>query len=104
MVSAKNKYNKVFRKYNMKYKNILKEATTINDEQFLKKISATPPQNFEYAVSLTGGHYTLKEVNTNIVIFKTTDENYADECCDQFNSDKDVGKDALLNAIKTLYM
>lgn len=88
----------------MKYKNILKEANIINDEKFLKNIEESPADSFEYEVVESGNYFTLKEKSTGIIIFKTTDEDYADQECDSFNSDPDVGKDALINAIKTLYM
>ena len=88
----------------MKYKNILKEANIINDQKFLKNIEDSPSNSFEYEVIQSGAFFTLKEKSTGIVIFKTEDEDYADQCCDDFNSDPDVGKDALINAIKTLYM
>lgn len=88
----------------MKYKNILQEANRINDQQFLKNIENSDPNSFEFSVIETGSYFTLKEISTNIIIFKTEDEDYADKTCDELNRNKDAGKDALINAIKTLYM
>lgn len=88
----------------MKYDKICLIVETLNDNEYLEKIENIDPANLEFVVKKTGDHLTLQEMTTKIIIFKTTDEAYADETCDNFNHDKDAGKDALINAIKTLYM
>ena len=88
----------------MKYETLSILVEALNDNEYLDKIENTDPMSLDFEVKKSGDHWTLYEKNLDIIIFKTFDENYADETCDNFNHDKDVGKDALINAIKTLYM
>lgn len=87
----------------MKHSDILREAKIINDKEYISGIENTSPDDFFYEVIKTGGYFTLKEKTTGIIIFKTFDEDYADETCDNFNLDKDAGKDALINSLNTNY-
>lgn len=88
----------------MKYSKLLQLIETVTDQQYIEKLENMDPNLLDFYVSKDGNHWTLRERKTNIILFKSYDEDYTDETCDMLNSDKDNGKDAVINAVKTLYM
>lgn len=87
----------------MKHNNILNEAVKLKEREYSETIKNIDPTTLEFYVESNGKYFTLKEKRTGIVIFKTFDEDYADETCDSFNMDKDVGKDALVDTIEKFH-
>lgn len=60
-----------------------------------------PIDSFTYEAIKLGNKFLIIETSTNVIVYETRDESEADELCDQFNHDKDMGKDALVYSLKT---
>ena len=88
----------------MKYDIILTEMKKLLentiDGKFLGKVKKTDPNNFNYIVEFKNDVFSIMEQNIKISIYTTENEVEADELCDEFNHDKDQGKDALIHAIQ----
>lgn len=60
-----------------------------------------PVESFTYETIKLGSKFLIIENTTNVIVYETTNEEEADDLCDQFNHDKDMGKDALVYSLKT---
>lgn len=80
---------------------------TKNQMDFLQQtIRNKPADYFEYETISLNGKFIIVEKHTEVIVYETTNEDEADQLCDQFNQDKDVGKDALdysLNKNRKIY-
>lgn len=64
-------------------------------------LSNRPVDELEFETVYVSNLYTIIEKSSNVIVYQTPDEDDADHLCDEFNQDKDIGKDALVQSLIT---
>lgn len=70
-------------------------------EYILHTLSNRPNEQLNFEVIVLSGLYTIIENSSKVIVIQTRDEDEADQLCDEFNHDKDTGKDALVQSLIT---